>query len=324
MAVLSMACTSPPAAAPPETPASPTTAAVATDPEPATALGEQAAATSEPGAPKLENSRYVYALGDRSFEIDPATGGRITAFRYQGRNVLAEPSHHEQSYGATFWTSPQKAWGWPPPKEIDADSYEAKLEGDKLTLRSKPSEKLRVAVSKTFTPLLDRGAVRVTYTMHNVGDAPIELAPWENTRVPPGGLTFYPADRKPYDHSTLTLPLGGGAAWLEHRPEEHKKGVKSFADATEGWIAHVHDGLMLVQRFEDVPRERQAPEEGEIEIYVDGNGQFVEVEHQGAYAEIAPGQHTSWDVTWYLIAIPEGVEVRANNPKLLELARSAK
>jgi hypothetical protein len=106
---------------------------------------------------------------------------------------------------------------------------------------------------------------------------------------------------------------------MRHEPSTATEG-KAFADGEEGWLAHLGGDLLLVKVFVDVPRERQAPGEAEIEIYVHGSGRFVEVEQQGEYAELAPGERSSWRVTWLLRKLPSNVPGRPGEA-LLEYTR---
>ena len=113
-----------------------------------------------------------------------------------------------------------------------------------------------------------------------------------------------------------------GVVWFRHDPAAFKQGVKGFADGSEGWLAHVDGDLLFVKVFADVPRQAQAPKEAEIEIYVDGAGRFVEVEQQGAYAELAPGASSSWPVRWLLRKLPAGMPVAPGSAELLSWVRT--
>jgi hypothetical protein len=88
--------------------------------------------------------------------------------------------------------------------------------------------------------------------------------------------------------------------WFVHGGRDDARKGKLFADGEEGWLAHVDGDLLFVKVFPEVSRERQAPGEGEVEIYVDPAGEFVEVEQQGPYEEIAPGGELRWACRWAL------------------------
>ena len=101
--------------------------------------------------PRFDRGRYVLDWGAGRIEIDPVTGGRITALRLGGRNLLTGPDVDPANYGSTFWPSPQAVWGWPPVPEIDHAPYEVASEGpNALTLRGATSPVLGLSVDKRF------------------------------------------------------------------------------------------------------------------------------------------------------------------------------
>lgn len=273
-----------------------------------------------PKAPKT-GGHYVISAPPHNLEVAADTGARITEFSLDGRNVFATPNDDAYSYGVTFWPSPQKPWGWPPPEEIDVGPYAGRQNGNVLELTSAPSPRVGLRVTKTIRVDPATGTVHIDYSMHNVKDVPVEVAPWENARVRGGGLTFFPIDGKPAKPSTLKLEERDGIAWLEHTPARFKKSGKVFADGKDGWLAHCDGELVAIFEFENVPRNAQAPEEGEIEIYVDSKGKFVEVEHQGRFSRIAPNQSTTWAVTWHLERVPEGTPIKPGSVALVAFVR---
>ena len=99
-----------------------------------------------------------------------------------------------------------------------------------------------------------------------------------------------------------------GHCWLHEYHVEKQKGEnqKSFASGSDGWLANVFDGLLLIKRFAKVPLEREAPGEAEIEIYAHGDAAhpYIEVEQQGNYQTLTPGQSSSWTVQWDLLPAP--------------------
>lgn len=46
-----------------------------------------------------------------------------------------------------------------------------------------------------------------------------------------------------------------------------------------------------------------APNEAEIQIYVNSGKTFIELESQGAYDELKPGESLSYTVRWYLVPV---------------------
>jgi hypothetical protein len=93
--------------------------------------------------------------------------------------------------------------------------------------------------------------------------------------------------------------------------------AKLFADGTGGWLAHAGAGLLLIKTFTDVPKASQAPNEDEVELYLDPA--YEEVENQGTYAPIAAGATATWSVRWTLRAIPTGTDVSVGSTALSDL-----
>jgi hypothetical protein len=92
---------------------------------------------------------------------------------------------------------------------------------------------------------------------------------------------------------------------------------KLFADGTGGYLAYALGDRLLVKQFQDVPASAAAPGEAEIELYVNAGHDYVEVENQGAYASIAPGQTVRWRVVWYARKLPAAVTPTSSRADLV-------
>lgn len=257
--------------------------------------------------------------GDVRVAIDPVGGGRVTSLRLSGVEVLSGPQVHPSNHGVTLWTSPQSDWGWPPPPEYDDLPYsEAARDEKSVTLVGPLCPRLEVRLVKRFS--IDRrdGTILVESQIENAGVAPRAFAPWLVSRVPARGLTFYPTGAS--WGGPLRVERIGGVTWYRHEPDVMTEtGAKSFGDGLEGFVAHVHDGILFVNRFTDLAPELQAPGHGEVEIY--GNNRYVEVEVQGPYATIAPGARTRpWAVRWHLKRLPPEVETDVASTTLFRFA----
>lgn len=265
---------------------------------------------------------YALDSGPYSIELDAADGGRIVAFTLDGQNVLAMREESPEAYGSSFWPSPQSDWGWPPPIEIDKRPWHVSMLDDALELASETNPALGLSVKQRVTLDGALGMASIAYTLENHGSAARKVAPWQNSRTRPRGLTFYPSSTPTTPDSELKLAPKDGIVWFLHDPDAVKKGVKSFGDGQEGWLAHVAGDLLFVKVFPDVPPSGAAPKEGEIELYVDGAGRFVEVEQQGPYVEIPPGGSSTWTVRWLLERLPKTIAVNAGNTELVAHARA--
>jgi Domain of unknown function (DUF4380) len=276
-----------------------------------------------PVRPTVDDGRYVLEFGDVRFEADATLGGRITALCFEGHNILVGPEIDAVNFGSTFWTSPQEHWGWPPLVEIDSSPYEPSVDGDgdTIVMQGPTCPTLRVAIEKRFRAAAHRGALVLEYRIHNRSHAPLRLAPWQVTRVRPNGLTFFPAGVR---HAPSNLPVleTGGVTWFSHAIDRVDGHQKLFADAREGWVAHVDGGVLLVKTFALVAREAQAPGEAQVEIYASTTHRYVEVELQGAYEIIPPGGVLTWNVDWWLRRLPDELACEEGNAALADFVRS--
>lgn len=274
---------------------------------------------------------YAWELGELVFAIDPAQGGRITEVSLGGNNALTG-STHPNINGSTFWPSPQ-VWPWPPPAALDTDPYAAAIEGDAVVLTSgvealADAEQVSgsIRIVKRFRPLVEVAAVEVRYSIENVGSTSLRWAPWEISRVPARGVTFFPTGRSEGPKLELAVHQQAGITWYQNDPQviSLEDGQKYVADGAEGWLAHVAGALLLLKQFEDIPPGDAAPGEGEIELYAShsSRGPYVEIEQQGPYRSIAPGSRLDWTVRWALRKIPASIDRRLGSTGLVELART--
>jgi hypothetical protein len=244
-------------------------------------------------------------LGGIELRVDPLVGGRITSLCCDGFELLSGQRVDSDNYGSTFWTSPQTDWGWPPPEAIDRRPYAFDVGADTLMLIGEPDRTLGVRVFKRFSVDRERRAFVLQYSVENVSATPRAYAPWEVTRVPPSGITFFAGGSPP--------------TWLAHCPEALTgAGQKTFARDAGGMLAHATDGYLFVKAFESVAAHSQAPGEAAIEIYA--NRRYVELEIQGRYERIEAGEKVSWFVTWYLRKLPRGMAMTAGDERLLDFA----
>ncbi|HEY5372239.1 MAG TPA: hypothetical protein VIK01_01070, partial [Polyangiaceae bacterium] len=256
----------------------------------------------------MNGGSYVLTLGNTYLEIDPMNGARMTALRVGGStggNLLADAAVTGQAdnWGSTFWPSPQ-TWPWPPTdagsiNAINTLPYTVNSDATSLTLTSSVNASVpMLQVIKKFTADVAKEAIVIDYTVTNGGTDPVTTAPWEVTRVAPGGITFYPAAAPPYTQATPLLKTtdAAGATWYQHDPTDMTE-YKLFGDGKDGWLAHAAGDLLLIKTFPDIPASAAAESEAEIEIYA--APQYVEMENQGAVQTLAAGESLHWTVRWY-------------------------
>ena len=255
-------------------------------------------------------------VGNVTMTICPEKGARILSFQYKGQEVISQLTAPE-SFGSTFWTSPQNEWNWPPVREFDKMPYQVEEHDGRLIMTSEVSRRLKYRVRKEFSTDKKDNAIVVTYSIINESDETRQVAPWEITRVEnKGGVIFFDA---PLDGITpanlLPFNAANGAVW--YQPDEAAGNRKINADG-KGWYAYCNNGLLLLKTFDDLQSSQPAPGEAEIQVYMNRGKTFIELECQGAYTTLKPHEELSWTVRWYLLPVKGNAEPSA---KLMKTVR---
>ena len=202
-------------------------------------------------------------------------------------------------------------------------SARAKCAGN-VVLAGVSSSDLGVAATKSFR-MDQRGAVDIRYRLSNRRRESVSVAPWEVTRVPRGGLTFFPLGARTYEdprHPPLPFSRLGDIAWIDHEvPILEDR--KLYSDSGKGYVANVRNGLVFVKEFERSSGGTRAPDEAELEIYENLDPPYVELEAQGPFAAIALGASITWNVRWRLLRLPEGARAAIGERTLVDLVESS-
>ena len=243
--------------------------------------------------------KYTITTGDVTLTVDASKGGKVVSYKYQDKEVLSQ-TRFPNSFGSTFWTSPQSEWNWPPVPEYDTKPFDAEVKDGALILTGQKSERFGYRIRKQFKADAKDNSIAITYTIINESNETRKVAPWEISRVPNGGVVFFEAKEAVPANNMKGIPFTfeEGAAW--YVMDEDKENRKINADGT-GWLAFCDNGLMFVKKFQDLKPAEPAPAEAEIQIYVNTGKSFVEIEEQGAYTTLKPGEETDWTVRWYLV-----------------------
>ena len=263
---------------------------------------------------------FVIKAGDVTMTISAKEGGKVMSYKYGDKEILSQLRMQNQ-YGSTFWTSPQKEWNWPPVTEFDRGAYTAQDLADtpnQLVLTSQIARKLPFQIVKQYNPDPKGKYIRVAYTIINKGDTERKVAPWEISRVVADeeGLIFFDVPVESITPAGL-IPFKGeaGASWYNF--ETGAQDRKINADG-KGWLAYAANGLLMIKKFDDLTPSQPAPDEAEIQVYVNQGKTYIELESQGEYKTLAPGESLTWAVDWYLIPLKEKA---VPSGKLLDLVR---
>ena len=245
-----------------------------------------------------QSSRQL-TVGDVTMTIYPTKGGKIMSLKYKDQEAISQLTMPE-AFGSTFWTSPQKEWNWPPVPEFDKQPYTLEESDGKLIMTSGINAKLGYRIRKVFSTDEKDGAIIVTYSIINESNEARQVAPWEITRVTnDGGLIFFDA---PLDGITpaglMDFKAEYGAVW--YKTDETNENRKINADG-KGWLAYANKGLLMVKKFDDLKPGQPAPDEAEIQVYVNRGKTYIELESQGTYTTLKPKEELNWTVRWYLV-----------------------
>jgi hypothetical protein len=284
----------------------------------ADAVGSAKAASADapatPVVPVCDSAQMcTFSWGSRVFAVDGQNGARIVTFALAGDNVLVAKTAGAAEFGATFWPSPQTLWNWPPIAAVDSGPYTVALQGNMLIMTSGTftlaTGEPMMTVEKHFAVDAASSVVTITYVLVNQGNSSISLAPWEVTRVAPGGVAFFP------DPAGGAAPLACSGTFSAPATSDLES-YTFFADlpgtgetklcaagGAKGYQAYLGGSLLLVQAWPAVPVAEIAAGEGEDELYSDPSFTYVEVENQGPYLPIAGGGRAEWTVHWTLTSV---------------------
>jgi hypothetical protein len=269
------------------------------------------------------NSDSIFELksGNSIMKIS-ANGGRIVSFKYVDKEILTQASEHE-NFGSTLWTAPQSDWGWPPSEVLDKQEYKVEESGGLLKMTSQPDPKSGFQMIKTWK-VVGKQKIEIEYQIKNSSEKPKSVGAWDVTRVPCGGLAFFPyGEAGKVPESSLKIDLQKeGINWISIDKKPIANHQKLFSTAKEGWLAYTLNGMLFIKQFQDTKPENYSPQQGEVEIYINKEKSYIELENHGPYQDLKPRETLSYKETWFLIPIPETIKIEASNQELSDLVRT--
>lgn len=266
---------------------------------------------------------------DRLFELESGkmrmtisiNGGRIVSLKYNETEFLTQASEHE-NFGSTLWPAPQSNWGWPPYAVLDSMEYKAVRQGNILKMTSNIDQKSGFQFEKTWQPV-GENSILINYSIRNISDQSKSVGAWDVTRVACGGLAFFPdggAGEVPASKLKPDSRLKG-INWLSINKQPIPQHLKLYSTAREGWLAYAIHGMLFIKQFPDTKPEDYSPHQGEVEIYINKDKSYTELENHGAYQTLKPGETLNYQEVWYLEPIPEKWKANIGNEKLVGKVR---
>jgi len=250
------------------------------------------------GTPQPLPKKLELKSDQLTFIVEPAVGGRIASLQFVGIELLSQTRDNDNlQWGSTVWPSPQSDWNWPPPEKMDQWPYKVISASDKLiVLESAVDAYQGLKVSKRFE-LVEDDAIDITYAFLNRAEDTVQVGIWENTRIPYAGTVRWTTP----ENDTMTyqgLTKKGKTSHLELKG--HEKPYKFFIRSEGGWLAYYYQDVIFSKKFPVIKSERIAPDQAQIEVYIDPEKGFAELEEHGPYVQIAPGAQTRFKVKWKL------------------------
>lgn len=273
---------------------------------------------------KTNEKKYGFTNRNLYFEVDTALAGRISSWKIDGSEFMFCDWSNSLLSGSTFWPSPQSVWNWPPPTALDSKPFKSKVVDKKLYCFGSKDSKTNLAFTKIFYADTTDTSITIKYIIKNLKSTTQKWAPWEITRVPHEGLTFFALGEGSVTGNMAELSSeANGYIWYDQDNTSATNSANKFFCDGKGWLAHVNSSRQIfIKVFADIAKAKAAPGEAEIEIYTNPDNSYTELENQGAYVEIPSNDSIIWVVKWYLRNLPQGITVAASDPGLISYAES--
>jgi hypothetical protein len=270
--------------------------------------------------PIKSSNNCQFTVSDVFFEAAADYGGRISSFKIEDNEILFnDKSNGASTWGSVLWPSPQSEWNWPPIETLDSKAYNFEIQGNRCRMTSEISSTIKMSFIKDYYAAIEDTSITIVYKIINESSSTKKNAAWEVTRVPPSGLFFYPTgDASATSGLSEYVNEISGYSWYANQ-ESDNGGQKFFADGSQGWYAHINaDGYIFIKQFVDVANDKHAPGENEIELWLNSDKAYMELENQSVYATIPAGDTLKYVLKWYLRKLPDTLTVEAGNLALVD------
>lgn len=272
------------------------------------------------------DSLFTININNIFVTIDAKVGARIISLEIGGRELLSSKKVNPHFYGSTLWLAPEGKWKGQ--GVLDNGDYKAVyFHGTDLTLKSKRDTSRGFLFSKQFHGDISDTSITINYTITNISKDTQEVAPWEVTRVPTGGLAFTPkANQADVPKPNQSYPLlkiidSLGIIWYPYDSSDQSP-QKMFMNGSEGWIAYVNNDMLFIKKFPVIKPDQAAPGEKNVEMYVNKGKTYIELENQGVYERLLPHNALTYKVKWYARKLPNGIKIEPGDIDIFKYVRS--
>jgi hypothetical protein len=249
-------------------------------------------------------------------------GPRIIRFGFVGGdNELKEFDEHLGKRGGKQWRSYGGHRLWHAPEgEVRSyfpDNEPVTLEKHGNVIRLIPPVETTNGVQKEIDIILaaKQPRVEVLHRLRNVGQWPIELAPWALSVMAPGGTAIIPLPKRG-THPELLLPESTLTIWpythlsdprwtwgsqyilLKQDSSPAATPQKLGALVPDGWAAYARNGHLFLKTFPCLPGAKYVDFGCNFETFTDRA--MLEVETLGPLTTLAPGQSVEHPEQWRL------------------------
>lgn len=267
--------------------------------------------------------------------VVPEQGGRIVEFSQKNLNVLFRNEKFKYTKGdATAerkaenwinfggykgWYAPQNKWGWPPHFDIDLSTFFYEISKDmdeiKLVLKSNAHSESKVYFIREITMRDKCDYIDIKETIVNHGEEILKLAVWGNTQVlcPGyaeielnsdayyGGITFYQGFDIPSQKAYSLLKGHKNILSVNcDNKESFKLGTTTDSEKIKYYSKVYKDKEILFTIGFNYEGKKAYPHGSNVEIYVDKELKYSELEVLGSESSIIPGESKSIEMNWKL------------------------
>lgn len=238
-----------------------------------------------------------------------------------GENVFKNFDEQMGSVGEDEWQirGGHRLWFAPedPVATYFPDNDPVEVEAIEGGVRLRPPPETPNGLQKEIDLALDASEphVRVVHRLTNIGDRPLDLAPWGLSVMAPGGTAVvglpprgtHPEDLLPNQHLVLWpyTDLGDpryafGARSILLKQDAARGPTKLGLLNLEGWAAYAVAGCLFVKRFAADPAASYPDMGCNTELFT--NEDMLEVESLGAMERLEPGLSVEHIEDWHVVA----------------------